>query len=103
MCLVKIVFTIKDPNNTHKCTMKNAIKEINRRLQSLKIDFKMNQYVFDLFNKTYGIKENEKYCYVHRQYAQPSNTYSMHAIELIVSEIQKNPENILEMLKKAKK
>lgn len=63
----------------------------------------MNQYVFDLFNKAYGIKENEKYCYVHRQYAQPSYTYSMQAIELIVSEIQKNPENILEMLKKAKK
>lgn len=100
---VKIIKELKDPNNTHKYTMKNAIKEINRRLQSLEIDFKMNQYVFDLFNKAYGIKENEKYCYVHRQYAQPSYTYSMQAIELIVSEIQKNPENILEMLKKQKK
>ena len=100
---VKIIKELKDPNNTHKYTMKNAIKEINRRLQLLEIDFKMNQYVFDLFNKAYGIKENEKYCYVHRQYAQPSYTYSMQAIELIVSEIQKNPENILEMLKKQKK
>lgn len=100
---VKIIKELKDPNNTHKYTMKNAIKEITRRLQSLGINFNMNQYVFDLFNKAYGIKENEKYCYVHRQYAQPSYTYSMQAIELIVSEIQKNPDTILEMLKKVKK
>lgn len=100
---VKIIKEIKDPNNTHKYTMKTAIKEINRRLQSAGIDFKMNQYIFDLFNKVYGLKENEKYCYVHRQYAQPSYTYSMAAIELIVSEIRHDSGNIVENLKKAKK
>ena len=81
---VKIIKELKDPNNTHKFTMKNAIKEINRRLQSEGINFEINQYIFNLFNKVYGIKENEKYCYVHRQYAQPSYTYSMQTIELIV-------------------
>lgn len=100
---VKIIKELKDPNNTHKYTMKNAIKEINRRLQSMGIDFVINQYIFDLFNKAYGIKENEKYCYVHRQYAQPSYTYSMHTIELIVGEIEKDSENIVERLKKTKK
>lgn len=100
---VKIIKELKDPNNTHKYTMKNAIKEINRRLQSQGIDFEMNQYIFNLFNKVYGIKENEKYCYVHRQYAQPSYTYSMQTIELIVGEIQKDSEHILEKLKTAKK
>lgn len=100
---VKIIKELKDPNNTHKYTMKSAIKEINRRLQTLNIDFEMNQYVFNLFNKAYGIKENEKYCYVHKQYAQPSYTYSMQAIDLIVGEIQKNQSNILDMLKKTKK
>ena len=83
--------------------MKNAIKEINRRLQSIGIDFVINQYIFDLFNKAYGIKENEKYCYVHRQYAQPSYPYSMQTIELIVGEIEKDSENIVEKLKKTKK
>ena len=83
--------------------MKNAIKEIDRRLQSKGIEFKMNQYIFDLFNKKYGIKENEKYCYIHKQYAQPSYTYSMQAVELIVSEIEKDPENIVSYLKKTKK
>ena len=51
----------------------------------------------------YGIKENEKFCYVHKQYAQPSYTYSMQAIELIVNEILKDPVNIVENLKKTKK
>jgi hypothetical protein len=100
---VKIIKELKDPNNTHKYTMKSAIKEITRRLQSLGIEFTMNQYIFNLFNKVYGIKENEKFCYVHRQYAQPSYTYSMQAIDLIVGEIQKNPKNIVEKLKNAKK
>ncbi len=100
---VKIIKELKDPNNTHKYTMKNAIKEINRRLQKEGIDFEMNQYIFNLFNKVYEIKENEKYCYIHKQYAQPSYTYSMQTIELIVGEIQKDPKNIVEQLKKAKK
>ena len=100
---VKIIKELKEPNNTHKFTMKNAIKEINRRLQSEGINFEINQYIFNLFNKVYGIKENEKYCYVHRQYAQPSYTYSMQTIELIVGEIQKDSENIVEYLKKTKK
>lgn len=100
---VKIIKELKDPNNTHKYTMKTAIKEILRRLQMLNIEFDMNQYIFNLFNKVYGIKENERYCYIHKQYAQPSYTYSVQAIELIVGEIQKDPDNIVEKLKKVKK
>lgn len=100
---VKIIKELKDPNNTHKYTMKTAIKEILRRLQMLNIEFDMNQYIFNLFNKVYGIKENERYCYIHRQYAQPSYTYSVQAIELIVGEIQKDPDNIVEKLKNVKK
>ena len=97
---IKIVKELKDPNNTHKYTMKSAIKEIDQRLRRAEIDFKMNQYVFNLFNVVYGIKDNEKYCYIHRQYAQPSFTYSIHAVELIYSEIVKDPENIVNRLKK---
>ncbi|MGN0142445.1 MAG: hypothetical protein ACI4AD_09465 [Roseburia sp.] len=100
---MKIIKELKDPNNTHKYTMKTAIKEIARRLQAAGIKFEMNQYIFNLFNKVYGIKENERYCYIHKQYAQPSYTYSMQAIELIVGEIQKDPDNIVKKLKNAKK
>lgn len=90
---VKIIKELKDPNNTHKYTMKTVMKEINRRLQSEGID---------LFNKVYEIKSNEKYCYIHTRYAQPSYTYSMAAIELIAGEIKKDSENIVESLKKSK-
>jgi hypothetical protein len=100
---VKIIKELKDPNNTHKYTMKTALKEINRRLQLAGIKLEMNQYIFVLFTKVYGIKENEKFCYVHKRYAQPSYTYSVQAIELIVNEIMKDPEHIVDNLKKAKK
>lgn len=100
---VKIIKELKDPNNTHKFTMKTAIKEIDRRLASKNLNFKMNQYIFNLFNRVYSIKDNPVYCYIHTQYAQPSYTYSMQAVELIVGEIQKDPMNIVNHLKNAKK
>lgn len=70
--------------------MKNACKEINNRLIKYSLEPIMNQYVFSLFNKVYGIKENSKYCYVHKQFSQPQYTYSIHAIDLIVEEIKKS-------------
>lgn len=101
---VKIIKELKDPNNTHKFTMKNACREINRRLQKEGITtVEVNQYIFLLFDKVYDIKSNETYCYMHKQFSQPSYSYSMQAVELIVGEILKDPENIIENLKKAKK
>lgn len=100
---VKIIKELKDPSNTHKYTMKTALKEINRQLQKEGIDLKINAYHFDLFNKVFGLKENERYCYIHKIYAQPSYSYSMQAIELIVGEIKKDSENILNNLKKMAK
>ena len=49
-----------------------------------------------------ALKENEKFCYVHRQYAQPSYTYSMQDIDLIVDEVMKDSENIVENRKTKK-
>ena len=57
---------------------------------------------FNLFCKHYGIKENPKLCYAHRIYSQPQYTYSTQAIEFIVEEIKKDPENIIQNLKKNK-
>ncbi len=97
---VKIIKDIKDPNETHKFTMKTALKEINRRLQNKNINIQLNRYHFDLFCKKYGIKQNDKYCYIHKQYSQPSYTYSIHTIDLIVGEVMHDPDNILNKLKK---
>lgn len=47
---VKIIKELKDSSNTHKYTMKTALKEINRQLQKEGIDLKINSYHFDLFS-----------------------------------------------------
>lgn len=103
---VKIVKELKDPNNTHKYNRKKCCLEINKRLEKLDIKLlhnceahKFTTADFDLFCKTYGIKENEKLCYIHKIYAQPNYSYSIQAIEFIVGEIKKDPENIIQNLK----
>lgn len=95
---VKIIKELKDPNETHKYTMKTALREINRQLQKAGVSFTMNRYHFNLFTKVFGLKENEQYCYTHTQYAQPTYSYSMQAIQLIVEEIKKDPEHIIDAL-----
>lgn len=84
---VKIIKQLQDVNDTYKYNMKNACREINKGLEKLEIDINVNQYVFGLFNRVYGIKDNPKFCYVHKQFSQPQYTYSMQAVELIVEEI----------------
>lgn len=96
---VKIVKEIKDPNETHKYTTKTCNEEINKRLKKAGINLTFNRYHFNLFNKYYGIKQNEKLCYTHRVHTQPTYSYSFQTIEFIVDEIKKDPENIIQNLK----
>lgn len=96
---VKIIKELKDPNETHKYTMKSALKEINRQLKRSGIEIEINKYHFNLFNQVYGIKENQRYCYVHRNFSNPQYSYSMQAIELIVGEIKKDPKHVIERLR----
>lgn len=101
---IKIVKEIKDPNDTHKFTAKNCIKEINKRLRKLNISIAensdFNMFHFNLFTKYFGIKDNPKYCYIHKISSSPTYSYSIHTIDFIVDEIKKNPHNIIEDLKK---
>ena len=94
---------IKDPNETHKFNAKKCIEEVNKRIKKLKIkelnDFRFNKYHFDLFNKYFDIKSNDRYCYIHKVNAKPTYSYSIQTIDLIVDEIRKNPQNIIEDLK----
>ncbi len=97
---VQIVRELKDPNLTHKYNMKNAIYEINKRLQSLNISFSFNKYHFNKINEKFKIKENTDYCYIHRQNKQPSYSYSTKVIEFIVELIKEDPINFVDRLKK---
>lgn len=100
---VKIVKEMKDPNNTHKYSCKACCNEINKRLNRLKISLTFNYYHFDLFCKYYNIKNNPELCYTTTTFTNPQHGYSIATIELIVDEIKKDPDNIIQNLKKALK
>ncbi len=103
---------LKNPNETHKFSTKALCLEVEQRLKRLKIKLKFNgeykekfdKNYFEWFCKYYGIKNNDKFCYVVRQFAKPKFTYSIQAIDFVVEEIRKDPENILDNIwKKIKK
>lgn len=96
---VKIIKELKDPNETHKYTAKNCVKEIQKRLEKNHIPLTFNMYHFKLFTKYYNIKDNPKLCYTYKVNAQPTYSYSIQTIDFIVDEIKKDPDNIIQTLK----
>ncbi len=99
----KIIREIKDPNDTHKYPAKKCIALINNQLQKSGVSWAFTINHFTLFCKYYGLKDNQKYCFVMRVYSQPTYTYSIATVDFIVAEILKDPINIIDNLKKATK
>ena len=107
---VKIIHELKDPNNTHRYTTKTCVETIRERLrkENIKIYYKGNEtkftsFHFNHFCKYYRIKENERLCYIHKQFTNYQYTYSQQAIDFIVDEIKKDPKNILDNIKQKNK
>ena len=103
---VKIIKELKDPNNTHKYTSKSCIESIRSQLAKENIivkyngnSTKFNSFHFTNFCKYYNLKNNDKLCYIHKQYSQPQYSYSQSMIDFIVNEIKKDPEHILDNIK----
>ena len=103
---VKIVRDVRNPNETHKFTAKKCIQEVVSRLDKANVNLKyngdakiFNSYHFDLFCKYYGIKNNEKLCFVNTINRDPTYSYSIKAIEFIVEEIKKDPDNIIRVMR----
>ena len=59
--------------------------------------------MFLLFSDYFGIKENERFCYVNTVGAAPTYQYSLAAIEFIVEEYLKDPDNIIQKIKSRSK
>lgn len=104
---VKIIKDIRNPNETHNFTTKKCIEAINNRIKKENILFKYRGEVkkfttndFVMFCKYYEIKKDEKMCYTYTLNAAPTYSYSIHAINFIFEEIKKDPENIIDNLKK---
>ncbi len=103
---VKLIKEIKNPNETHKYNAKACIKEINKRLDKNGIvmlygenEVKLNMYHFQNFVSYFGIKENEKMCFVYQISSCPQYSYSQQVIDFIFDEIRKAPDIILDDLK----
>lgn len=103
---IKIVKELKDPNQTHGLTAKACIEKVNDNLIRNQIILKyngnaakFNSFHFTNFCKYFGLKENERFCYVHRQFTMPQYSYSLQAVEFIIDELKKDPENILNNIK----
>lgn len=96
---IKIIKELKDPNVTHKYTMKNLNKEVTKKLNKLGINITFNQYHFQLFANYYDIKSNPKFCYINTIGSTPKYSYSIQAIDFIVEEFKNDPNNIIDNLK----
>lgn len=97
---------LKDPSDTHKYSYKNVISVVKSRLdkKSIKLGYSkgFNTYVLSLIIDFYNIKEDIRYAYKHSIGNSDQYTYSQQFIDFIISEIQKNPKNFVESLKKSK-
>ena len=103
---VRIIHDVKNPNDTHKYNAKFCIKEINKRIEKAGIELrynnavvKFNQYHFQLFTNYFGIKENDRFCFIYEVSTQPQYSYSQQAIDFIFNEIKKAPDTIIGDLK----
>jgi len=94
-----VIKEVQDVSNAYSYNAKRCIDQINRKLAKDGFNIQINNYHFLLFVKYYGIKSNPKLCYCYRIQKQPLYSYSMATIDLIVSEIEKDAENILRVLK----
>lgn len=103
---VRVIRELKDPNALYQYNAKAVIKEINKRVQKAGINLlyhenetAFNMYHFNLFCKYFGLKENDKMCFVYQVSMQPQYSYSQRAVDFIFDEIKKNPERIIDDIK----
>lgn len=97
----------KDPSDTHKYSYGNVINVVSDRLnkRNVKLGYSkgFNQYVLNLIIDFYDIKQEEKYSYCHKIGKNEHYTYSQQFVEFIVAEIEKNPKDFVESLRKQNK
>lgn len=103
---VRVIKEMKDPNATHKYTMKGCIDEIRKKMEKtgIKMMYKgeevvFNSYHFGLFTKYFQMKENERFCFIYQVSSNPQYSYSQQAIDFIFDEIKKAPDKIIGDLK----
>jgi len=104
---VAVIKEIKQPELVFKYTTKTSIETITTMLRRQKIQPKykgasiqFNKFYFSSLIKYYGIKDNDKFCWKYCVGDTEFFRYSLQALEFIVNEIKKDPDNIFDNIKK---
>lgn len=112
---VKLIRQLQNPNETHKYSTKDCIEKINASLKKKGINLKynnstveLNKFHFVNLVKHFRIKDNPKQCFNYVRTTGSGKediryTYSQNAIDFLIREISKDPENILSIVKHDKK
>ena len=109
---IKLIKSPQDMKQRCPYSTKDCIKRINSFIVKNKLNFinpaisvsedkkhEFNKTHFDLFSKFYHLKSDIDYCYKYELGKQISYSYSDKAINLIYSEIKKDPEHVIQNLK----
>lgn len=104
---VAVLKEVKDPSNIFRYSAKSVISNVVLRLKKGGITLlysgsptKFNMFHFNNFVKHFGVKENEKLCYIYTVPRHPQYSYSQQAIDFIFDELAKDPEHILDKIKR---
>lgn len=99
-----VLHTLTDPINKYKYRVKTAVKFIRKKLAREGVTLlvsgeekQFNNYHFQVFADFYEMKGNESYSYdFSLPGEQPSWGYSQQAIDLMVQEILRNPDGVID-------
>ncbi len=94
----QIIKEVQNPNDTHPYTTKKLCAVVSNRItrDSIPVKYgdaiieKFSKYHFQLFCKYFDIKANVRWCFVHKQFNTDNYTYSIQAIDFIISELRKD-------------
>ena len=107
---VAVIKDVKDPSNVFRFTTTAAIATIRSMLKKNGVTLLyrgnptvFNNYHFTNFVKHFGVKQNERFCWIYRIHSQPQYSYSQQAIDFIYDELAKDPDSILDRIKTKKR
>ena len=110
---------LRDPSKTHKYSYNNVVNAVNGKLSTKNIPFSVkihnphksgpiNRTTFTtndlkLFINFYDLKSNQEYVFPHKFGNRTEYSYSQRIIDFIISEIKKDPNNVIQNIKLALK
>ena len=107
---VAFVNKVSSPNETHKYTTTQGVTYVANALRKRGVSLtygqnkeaKFTKFHFGNFTKHYGLKNQQQFCYIDTHDKQKRYYYSQKALDFMVEELCKDPDDILTKLKEKK-